>query len=314
MRKNIIKICITLTLLLFLLSNVIIYNHAYHFTHFTDKESDKTKRPEKLSFFEKINTILWGVSLPKADNKFFPTSPYETIYLESQETLEAWKIPVKQAKGIVLLFHGYNSCKSDLLRYATAFQNKGYTTFLVDFMGSGGSTGFETTIGFKEGKDVKVALDYIKKENPKQEIVVFGASMGASAVLQAIANHDIQANKVILECPFGSLLTTTRKRFEAMNLPSFPFAESLLFYGGLQTGFNAFQHKPIEYAKKNTFPTLLLYGAKDARVTLAEVSAIYENLAGQKELVILNNSAHEVYLNDDATAWHKAIDNFLQKK
>jgi len=129
--------------------------------------------------------------------------------------------------------------------------------------------------------------------------------------MKAIETYDIQPDKIILECPFGSMLTTTKKRFEAMGIPSFPFAELMLFYGGMQTGFNAFEHNPTEYAKAIEVPTLLLFGAKDARVTRAEIDEIYEGLAGEKKLVVFENSAHEIYLNDHAQDWNKSIDEFL---
>ena len=98
-----------------------------------------------------------------------------------------------------------------------------------------------------------------------------------------------------------------------MNIPSFPFAELLLFYGGIQTGFNPFKHNPTEYAKQIQIPTLVLYGAKDGRVTRKEIDQIYENLSGEKELVIFENSGHEIYLNDHKDDWSNEVDNFLKK-
>ena len=178
-------------------------------------------------------------------------------------------------------------------------------------MGSGGSTGNATTIGFKESRDVKEAYDYIRKTNPESEIILFGNSMGAVAIMKAIETYGLKPSRLILECPFGSMLATTRKRFKAMHFPSFPFAEMLLFYGGVQTGFNPFKHNPVEYAKKINIPTLVLYGAKDERVSKSEIEQIYVNLQGEKELVVFKNSGHEIYLNKDGADWNKAVGVFL---
>jgi uncharacterized protein len=257
--------------------------------------------------------MLLGIKVPKPTNRELPSGDYQVIKLNSYETLECWQITVPNQKGIVILFHGYSSSKASLLPYSQEFNNKGYSTFLVDFMGSGGSTGNTTTIGFKESKDVKEAFNYIKEENPETEVVLFGSSMGAVAIMKAVEEFDISPDKLVIECPFGSMLTTTKKRFEAMNFPTFPFAKMLLFYGGIQTGFNAFKHNPTEYAKQIKIPTLILYGAKDERVTKTEIEQIYANLSGEKELAIFENSGHEVYLNDDKEDWNKAIDNFLEK-
>jgi len=297
---------------LFFLGNFVVYNHAYKFTHFVESNIVKTKKPEELSLSEKFSTLLLGINVPKPVNHNTPNSNYKTINIQSDELLESWQIDIPNEKGTIIMFHGYSSSKSSLLSYSDEFNKKGFSTILVDFRGSGGSSGNTTTIGFKESKDVVKVFEYCKKSKPDKEIILFGPSMGAVAIMKAIEKHKIKPNKIILECPFGSMLSTTQKRFDAMGLPSFPFAELILFYGGIQTGFNAFKHNPVEYAKKIDIPTLLMYGTKDTRVSRKEIDLIYENLAIEKKLVILENSAHEIYLNDDKIEWNKAIDEFLE--
>ncbi len=298
--------------ILFILGNFVVYNHAYKFTHFVESNIEKTKKPEELSLGEKLNTLFWGINVPKPINQNTPNSNFKTISIKSDELLEAWQIDVPNEKGTIIMFHGYSSSKSSLLSYSDEFNKKGFSTILVDFRGSGGSSGNTTTIGFKESKDVVKAFEYCKKSKPNSKIVLFGPSMGAVAIMKAIEEYKIKPYKIILECPFGSMLTTTQKRFDAMGLPSFPFAELILFYGGLQTGFNAFEHNPIEYAIKINVPALLMYGAKDARVSREEIDSIYGNLPIEKKLVILENSGHEIYLNDDEVAWNKAVNEFLE--
>ena len=293
------------------LGNIVLYNHAYRFTHFIEGVATRTKKPENLSVAEKLNTALFGISIPKPMNKEVPSREYEVFKVQSDEVLEGWHIKVPDAKGTVILFHGYAGYKSMLLPYSDEFNQKGYSTVLIDFRGSGGSSGNTTTIGFKEGKDVKMTLEYVQQHYPSHKIILFGTSMGAAAIMKAVAQYNIQSDKIILECPFGNLLATTRKRFDTMGAPSFPFAELILAYGGAQTGFNAFEHNPTEYAKKIEIPTLLLYGKHDARVSREKTDEIYNNLQGTKKLVVFENSGHEIYLNHDAIKWNQSIDAFL---
>ena len=278
---------------------------------FVEEGSERTKRPEALSLGEKISTLFLGIRIPKPQNKEQPERTFETIQLQGDELLEAWLVEVPDSKGTVLLFHGYSSCKAGVLPYARAFNEKGYSTFLLDFRGSGGSTGLTTTVGYKEGKDVKIAFDYCKASMPNDKIILFGSSMGAVSIMKAIAEFGIQPDQIILECPFGTMLKTTKKRFEAMGLPSFPFAELILFYGGLQTGFNAFEHNPTDYAEHIDIPTLLLYGARDARVTREEIDEIFDKLKGKKKLGVFERSGHEIYLNHHEEEWKQIIDEFL---
>ena len=50
-------------------------------------------------------------------------------------------------------------------------------------MGSGGSEGNETTIGYKEAEEVKSCYDYVAGQGEKR-IFLFGTSMGAAAILK----------------------------------------------------------------------------------------------------------------------------------
>lgn len=295
----------------FVLLNIVVYNHAYQFTHFADEKGQRVK-PEDLSFGKKIKVIFTGVDNPKPVNDKLPNKPFEMVAIEGDVRLKGWLIEVDSSKGVVVLFHGYSGSKSGLVAYAEEFNKMDFSTLLIDFRGSGGSEGDQTTIGFKEAKDVKATFDFIKNKFPNQEIILFGTSMGAVSIMKAVADLGVQPNKIILECPFGTMRQTVKKRFEAMSLPSFPLADLLMFYGGIQTGFNPYKHKPMEYAKDVKISTLLLYGKHDARVTLEETEGIYENLSGQKELVILENSGHENYLNNDKKDWLSSIKKFIK--
>jgi len=305
------KFLIRTFLFLFLLLNVISCNHAYKFTHFAEQNTPKSGKPEYLSFTEKLKVIFWGISNPKPFNYHKPARTHETITIQSQEKLEAWLIEPENPKGTVLLFHGYSGSKSGILNYAEEFYQKGYRSLLVDFQGSGGSTGYQTTIGIEESADVRAAYDYIKNRFPTEKTILFGSSMGAVSILKAVAETDIQPDKLIIECPFGSMRTTTQKRFEAMGLPTILLPDLLMIYGSIQNGFNAYAHNPTQYAKDVDIPTLLLYGAKDPRVTRAETDEIFQNLQGEKSLGIFLNAGHENYLLRYRGEWKEKIDAFL---
>ena len=291
--------------------NLIAFNHAYLFTHFSDSHSEKTKKPEELSIPEKIGVLFWGASVPKPVNKKSPEAPFETIYFEGNGQLEGWLIPVEGHNGVVILFHGYASSKSSLLPYAAEFNKLGYSAFLVDLSGNGGSAGQTTTLGFRESRDVAAAFALMKNRFPDDKLVLFGVSMGAVSIMKAVADFEISPDQIIIESPFGSMRDAVYQRFSAMNVPAFPFADLLLFYGGLQSGFNAFAHRPVEYARSISTKTLLSHGAKDRRVSRAEIDEIFENLEGEKQLAVFENSGHEVFLKKDSTAWVAVVSSFL---
>jgi len=295
-----------------ILLNVVAGFHAFKFTHYDPSITHKTRNPYQISFPEKIKTLVFGVNNPRPTNKLFPSRIFETISIPSNKRIEGWFIKAGSSKGTVIIFHGYSGQKSSMLDKADLFLNLGYSTFLVDFMGSGGSEGNQTTIGFYEAIEVKDAFDGIQKRGEKN-IILFGTSMGAAAIMKAQKDYTLKASALIVECPFGTMLETVQARFKVMKVPAFPMANLLVFWGGFENNFNAFRHNPQEYAKDISCPTLLLYGEKDIDVSRKEIEEIYKNLKGKKELCTYPLSGHENYLKKYKDKWTADVTSFISK-
>jgi alpha-beta hydrolase superfamily lysophospholipase len=295
--------------------NVIAFNQAWAMTHFAAAGS-RTASPESLSFLEKCRVGLVGVSLPKPVNATDPSQlglRFEMLRFggNSGSELEGWFIPHAQPKGLVLFVHGYGACKSSLLTEANAVHRLGYSVFLFDCHGSGGSDGRVTSIGVLEADDVADAFGVAEKRLRTSPLILFGQSMGSAAILRAIAVRGIEPAGVIVECPFDRLLSTAENRFRAMGLPPFPAARLLIFWGGVQLGFNGFRHNPVDYAREVRCPVLFLQGAKDPRVTLEQAQAVFDNLAWEKTFVVFPTAGHAALLAADSDLWTKSVSRFL---
>lgn len=311
MKKLSLKKTFWLLIRLCIYFNLIICFHAYKFTHYTKTtDASKTQSPSKLTTWQKVTTAIFGVNNPRPENTSLPKQKYQTILLQSNKQIELWQITVPNPKGTIAIFHGYGGSKSLMLNKSDEFIKMGYNTVLVDFMGSGGSEGNQTTIGYDEAQEVKSVYDYLLN-NHTQNIYLFGTSMGAVAVMKAIADYHITPKAIIIECPFGSMYQTAINRFKQMQAPYIPMAGLLVFWGGIMNGFWAFSHTPTEYAKTITVPTLLLYGEEDKNVTRTEIDTIYHNLAGKKTLVTFKNAGHTDYLLDYSKEWINATKSFL---
>lgn len=315
-----LRVLLSLLLLSFILLNWVAYNHAYQFTH-TDPSlqgehpQGQVYKMKRSSPWQKMGYAFWGISIPKSKNEGEPNGDFHHNYYPiGKDTLDAWWMETNQdsPKGIVVLCHGYGSCKSQMLSVAYWWLNQGYDCLSFDFVGHGSSSGNVTTIGYKEAEQVKVVVNSIKKEYPQQPLILFGSSMGAAAIIKAVHDEDLGAMALVLECPFGSLRQAVLNRFKLMNVPSYGLADLLIFWGGRQHGFWGHGHSPIEYAKKINTPTLILYGEKDPKVGLDEVEAIYKSLnSQQKQLTTLPCAGHNFILSHCPDLWPKTIQEFL---
>ena len=311
MRAKLLKRSIWTLVVIFIVMNIVAIFHAYKFTHFSSDKVARTQDPARLNVRQKLNTLIFGVDNPRPINARYPSREFQTVTLKSNKKIECWYIPHSKPQGTVIVYHGFSGNKSSMLDKADEFYNLGYNTLLVDFMGSGGSEGNQTTIGYFEAEQVKTSFDYILNKGEKK-IYLFGTSMGSVAIMKAINDFKFNPSGIIIECPFGSMYKTVCARFDLMNAPSFPMAGLLVFWGGIQNGFWAFGHNPIEYAKGIQCPTLLLYGVMDKKFSKAETEEMFSNLRGKKELIVYPNAGHENLLNKHQREWRQDVKIFLK--
>ncbi|QIX62653.1 alpha/beta hydrolase [Hymenobacter sp. BT18] len=272
----------------------------------------RTGHPERLTGWRKLAVLLTGVANPKPVNYATPTFPYQTVLLPGPNgRLEAWYAPVPGARGTVALFHGYTSNKSAQLTEAAYFRQLGYSILLTDFAGNGGSEGNRCTVGYREAEDVRAVFQWLQRQQPGQRIVLYGVSMGAEAILRAESELGVQPTANIVECPYGSMLQTARNRFTALRVPAFPLANLLVFWGGVQNGFWAFDLDATQFATRISTPTLLMWGEADPRVTRAETDAIFQHLRGPKQRQDFAGSGHEPYWVKHPALWQQRIQTFL---
>ena len=281
------------------LINAIGYTGAYYLTHH--------RNPDEF-----------GLGLPRSQIYSLPTElglqySNQKIAINNQEWLSTWLIKAKAPQGTVILFHGKESSKSSLLEQAQIFNSLNYDALLVDFRGSGNSSGHTSTVGFNEGEDVALAVNYIQQLNAEQPIILYGISMGSAAILKAIADNQVKPDGIILELPFTRLLNAVKNRLKIYNIPSFIMGELVVFWGGIQHRFDGFSHNPIDYTKTVDCPTLIFSGDRDPLVSVDEVKQIHNNLSAPKKLVVFPNAGHQLLVKVDRQLWQKNVETLINE-
>jgi uncharacterized protein len=299
-------------LFLFVMLNIILAVQAKRMTHFDDNPN---KLPRKKLAEITTSEKIFGLEQLKRAVKDSFAIPHDTLKLNSEGfELESWYAHHDTAaRGMALLFHGFGSSKDECARSATFFYNQGYDVLLTDFRAHGNSSGNESMAGYVEDKDVVTAYRFAESKGAKS-IVLWGVSMGAATILNAVANDDLKPAKIFLDCPYATFLDGTKGFLRMMHAPETPLAHMMLFWGSLENGKWAFNNAPKEYAKKVTTPTLLMCGRKDVRVTEAETAEIFKNLAASdKQLVFFDNSPHGALIKFEKEKWESTVKAFLEK-
>jgi alpha-beta hydrolase superfamily lysophospholipase len=292
------------------------YRHAWALTHFAEG-GERTAAPERLGGRERLLALVRGAVLPHPRHRRTPADlrlPYERRWVTTPDglRLESWHVPVAEPRGTVLLLHGYAAAKDSMLDPARELRALGWSSYLVDFRGSGGSDGTDTTIGVHEGRDAAAAWQAARSLTPRgRPVVVYGASMGAAAALRAVAREGMAPDAVILAAPFDRLLHTVANRFHLLGVPAFPAAHLLVYWGGLQHGFDGFAHNPEDYAAAVRCPALVLHGSADERATPDEARRVFDRLAGPKTFHLFEGLGHESFLSRRPTEWRREVGSFL---
>ena len=315
-RRGCLRSLLWLILLAFLLVNASAWVQARAMTHFVPS-GQPLNQFAAAPLTDKMLALITGVKLPRPENYHTPADhylPFEIhhIPLSKNEQLEAWFVPHPQPHGIVLMFPGYAGVKEAFLTPAAQLYQFGYSSLLVDFRGSGGSSGNDTTLGLREADDVAATFAYAQQRWSGLPIILYGISMGGAAILRAVAMDGVHPAAIMVEGVFDRLLTTVQHRFDAVHLPSWPAAQLLVFWGSVQMGYNGFAHNPADYASSVTCPILVMHGEHDPWITSGETQALVARIDGAKQLVEFPGVGHDMpYVYPAPDLWIVTVKQFL---
>ncbi len=101
--------------------------------------------------------------------------------------------------------------------------------------------------------------------------------------------------------------------FGPWDFPASPFAELLLFWGGVQNGFDAFAHNPVDYARAVKQPALILHGEKDERTTVQEARSIALAMGAHARFIAYDGVPHMPIVEARREDWSRDIAKFLEE-
>lgn len=121
---------------------------------------------------------------------------YETISFTSEDgnTLYGWYIP-SGSKTAVILLHGHDGDRTQMLSRADMLARNGYGVLLYDLRGHGESVSKSRSLGWEDVVDVEAAVAYLQQRDDvdPSKIGLVGFSLGGQIALRAAQLAGIQA-------------------------------------------------------------------------------------------------------------------------
>jgi dipeptidyl aminopeptidase/acylaminoacyl peptidase len=208
--------------------------------------------------------------------------------------IAGWYMPGERSAAVILL-HGFAANRSQMLPDALLLHNAGFHVLTIDCRACGDSTGKVNTFGYAEVEDVRGAIEYLSEQPgvDPERIGVAGLSQGGStALLSAAALPEVRAVAAI--SAFTSLEDNVATGVRnLLNLPPFPFAPLVVFWGEQISGMDLQQVRPVDaVARISPRPVLIIHGETDRLVPVENARRLYAAAVDPKELLIVPGAGH----------------------
>ncbi len=155
--------------------------------------------------------VLWMTSPRRKTPEATPASvglEYTEVEIRSTDgvSLRSWWVPVEGSSLAAVLVPGWGGYKFDehLLQTVPVYHGAGYSVLLLDLRAQGESGGARRTLGYREVRDVRGALAWLRRQGyALDQVVLHGWSMGGATALRAAPGAGVAA--VVEEAGYADL-------------------------------------------------------------------------------------------------------------
>ncbi len=219
---------------------------------------------------------------------------FEPVKIPTEDglTLDAWFVPAKNARGVLLFFHGNAGNISHRLESIRLFNRLRLSTLILDYRGYGQSEGEPSEEGTY--RDAEAAWRYLTERrgiSPKR-IVIFGRSLGGAVAAHAAKGRD--AGALILESAFTSV----------------PDMAAQIYWFLPVRWLTRFDYDTEAALASVPIPVLVIHSPDDQIVPFAHGRALFAAARGPKRFLEINGGHNTGFMQSEQK-YLQGIDAFL---
>lgn len=187
-----------------------------------------------LCFFAGLATMVisgvltyWIVEPQRTSSEInmesFPGRPDEVVFtVAGLGDRHGWFFPGLRGAPTIVLLHGYESSRGELLTLVSALQDHQYNAFVFDFAAHGSNGGL-TTFGYREADEVRAAIDALAQRNDvdPRRFGIWGYNLGAYAGLRE-AERDPRVRALVLDSVYDSPKQMVKVGVDRTGVGGFP--------------------------------------------------------------------------------------------
>lgn len=234
--------------------------------------------------------------------------------------LEGWWVPVPGAKGTVVLAHGLNRSRIEMVKKVPFLHAQGWNALLFDMRNHGTSGGTARTFGFLEKGDLHAATAFARARSAGP-VVLWGVSAGAAASTLAAA-EDATVAGLVCDSSYRSLRDTVRHHIGLARewrawmrvVPAWPVTSEVLFWIGRAGHFDADQ-VDVEGAAAHLRgrPSLFVCNSGDRRMPQQIAFDLARAAGDRAHVLVVPGNSHGGAWRDGTAAYETAVKTVLEQ-
>jgi len=230
-----------------------------------------------FAFFALIATVVisgvltyWIVKPQRTSSEInmasFPGRPDEVDFtVAGSGSRRGWFFPGFRGAPTVILLHGYESSRGELLTLVSALQDHQYNVFVFDFAAHGANAGV-TTFGYREADEVRAAIDILAKRNDLDatRFGLWGYNLGAYAALRE-AEQDPRVRALALDAVYDYPSQMVKIGVEKTGVGGFPLVakSAQMCFGWMNYQYRSDPPLSAKISKMAGVPMLFIEASDD---------------------------------------------------
>jgi pimeloyl-ACP methyl ester carboxylesterase len=224
---------------------------------------------------------------------------------------EGWLLLGLRGAPVIILCHGYNSNRSDLLSLGTILRENHFNVYLFNFHGPKAKETF-SNLGPRQASDLTTAIETLTAQpdvNPHR-VGVFGMSVGGYAALVA-AELDPKVKVLVVDTTYS----TPERMFDS-EIERLLGGSSGLFHLLTEAEFHLASMgadsyvMPANLSKLANVPKLFISGRDDPPLA-AMTEALYEQAPEPKQLLVMEHTESGLAVETEKKEYENQVLNFF---
>jgi pimeloyl-ACP methyl ester carboxylesterase len=248
--------------------------------------------------------------------------PFEDVKFSGPDgtPLEGWWVPAADAKGTVILAHGLNRSRIEMVKKLPFLQTQGWNALLFDMRNHGTSGGTARTFGWLEKDDLHAATAWARAKSAGP-VVLWGVSAGGAASTLAAA-EDATVAGLVCDSSYRSLRDTVRHHIGLARewrawmriIPAWPVTSEVMFWIGRAGRFDP-DRVDVQAAASRLQgrPTLFVCNSGDRRMPQQIAFDLSKAAGDRSQVLVVPGNSHGGAWRDGTAAYETAVASLLQQ-